>query len=168
MKRLLRAAIPVAVFAFLTGGGSDARAECPGCGVGSSVLPYFTEPIDGWGGGRIKGGWSQGWRFIGNIDGRALIFPPPNRANVYPDGGFTFYDGEMCSCFQAHSNYAPVNWLLSADESAQTVLDRLKALNIPLVSPEPRFLNKNPRIADNIKLPVPPPKIEKKDKDKRD
>jgi hypothetical protein len=39
--------------------------------------------------------------------------------------------------------------------TAQTVLNKLKEMNIPLVDPEPMFLGKNPRIADNVRLPVP-------------
>ncbi len=39
--------------------------------------------------------------------------------------------------------------------NAQAVLDKLKEMNIPRVSPEPIFLGKNPRIADNVNLPVP-------------
>jgi hypothetical protein len=165
MKRLLCAALPVVVLlAPVTGG--KVLAGCASCGAGSAVLPYFTGPLDG--GpvtGPVCGGWSQGWRYIRNLYGWDLIAVPPNLANFYPDGGFTHYDGEICSCFRAHSNYAPVNHMLPATASAQTVLERLRALNIPLVSPEPQFLNKNPRIAEGVRLPTPPPKMKKAEVD---
>jgi hypothetical protein len=159
MKRLLQPVIAALVVLMLAVPASRTMAGCPSCG-GSSVYGYFTSPYGqqpGW------GGYGLGWWGWGGFEGRALIFPPPNRANYYPDGGFTFYDGEMCSCLQAHSNYSRVDWITPPAVSARMVLEKLHELNIPLVSPEPQFLGRNPRIADGVKLPVP---RSKKDKDK--
>jgi hypothetical protein len=177
MKRLFRATLPVVILAVLaTCGSGRVLAGCSRCG--SPVLPYFTAPLHpdfGFGayehGGRYVldrelpgwGGYGQGWWGWGGFDGRKLIFPPPNRANIFPYGGFTFYDGEMCSCIESHSDYSRMNWLLPPAMSAQMVLEKLRELNVPLVSPEPQFLNRNPRIADGIRLPVPRPKMKDKD-----
>jgi hypothetical protein len=157
MKRLLRVVSTAAILMLVAGTADRALAGCASCG-GSSVSGFFTSPWEqpGW------GGYGQGWWGWGGYDGRKLIFPPPNRANMFPDGGFTFYDGEMCSCLHAHSDYSRMNWITPPTVSAMMVLEKLRELNIPLVSPEPQFLHRNPRIAEGVKLPIP---RSKKDKD---
>jgi hypothetical protein len=146
MKRLLRLAFPLALLFVLSAGTSQAQAGCP-CG-GKSLF---------------GDGWSDRWPWpyfcaLGGFDAWTFIEVAPNLANVYPDGGFTAYDGMWGTGFQARSNYAPVNWIVPPAASAQMVLNKLKEMNIPLVSPEPMFLGKNPRIADNVRLPTPRPK----------
>jgi hypothetical protein len=152
MKRLLKLALPVALLVVLAVGSNRVQAGCPascdasygeGC-RGVRIWPY--------GGG------------IGGFDAWAFISVEPNRANIYPNGGFTAYDGMWATGFQAHSNYSPINWVVPPAANAQAVLLKLKEMNIPLVSPEPMFLNKNPRIADNVSLPTP---RVKKDREKK-
>ncbi len=148
MKRLLR--LGLAVLVVLAAGALQAQAGCPGCGCGGYG--------DGWNGG---GRWPNGCG-IGGFDAYAFIAVPPNRANIFPNHGFTFYDGMWATGFQAVSNYAPINYVLPPAGSAESVLVKLREMNIPLVSPEPMFLNKNPRIAENVRLPAPVLKKAKK------
>jgi hypothetical protein len=131
MKRLSTLALLV----LLGAGTAQVHAGCPGCG-----------------GGIDTGGWGWG---LGGFDAWTFIDREPNRANIYPDGPITAFAGEWATGFQAHSNYSPINWYLPPAANAQAVLDKLKEMNIPLVSPEPMFLGKNPRIAENVKLPTP-------------
>jgi hypothetical protein len=67
----------------------------------------------------------------------------------------------MCSCIEAHSDYSKMNWLMPPAMSAQMVVEKLREMNIPLVNPEPMFLNKNPKIAEGARLPTPRSKKEK-------
>jgi hypothetical protein len=167
MKRWLGVPPAMAILVAINAGTGRLQAGCSSCGAFPLLSP-FTAPIpeedgfhDGGPAGEDLPGWGGyglGWWGVGGFDWRLLIFPPPNRANYYPDGGFTFYDGEMCSCLHAHSNYSRMDWFLPAAMTARTVLDKLKELGIPRVSPEPQFLNKNPRIAEGIRLPIPPRK----------
>ena len=78
-----------------------------------------------------------------------------NRAWVYPFGGFTLYPGQAGSCVPSHSDYAKVDWTVPPTVNAQGVLDRLRALGVPQVPPDTIFLGKNPRGANDVKLPVP-------------
>jgi hypothetical protein len=149
MKRLLR--LGLALLVVLAVGTTQARAGCPGCG--GSLFG------DGWNGGET-------WPFtgrLGGFDAYAFIGVPPNRANVLPYFGFTAFDGLWATGFQAISNYSPINYVLPPAGTAQSVLAKLKEMNIPLVSPEPMFLNKNPRIAENVRLPAPVLKKTKKE-----
>jgi hypothetical protein len=180
MKRLFRAGLPVVLAAVMLGSGGRATAGCARCG-GEPILPFFTSPLEGEPGVRYWygygpgyghylfdtflpgwGGRGQGWWGWGGFDGRKLIFPPPNKANVFPYyGGYHIYESDPCSCIQVHSNYSQMNWITPPVVSAQMVLEKLREMNIPLVAPEPQFLNKNPRIAEGVRLPVPRPKKEK-------
>jgi hypothetical protein len=154
MKRLLRLALPLALVVVVAAGTNRAEAGCPGCDHA-----LFG---DNWEGGGL-------WPFsggLGGFDAWAFIEVPPNLSNVYPDGGFTAYDGMWATGYQVHSNYSPINWVQPPAASAQSVLLKLQEMHIPLVSPEPMFLNKNPRIAENVRLPAP--RIMKKVKDKEE
>jgi hypothetical protein len=85
----------------------------------------------------------------------ALIEVPFNNANLYPYGGWTLYPGEAGSGVPTMSNYSHVNGLVPPAVSARSVLARLQQLGIPIIAPEPEFLNKNPAITEGLILPVP-------------
>jgi hypothetical protein len=152
MKRLTSMVLPLALVGALAVETGQVQAGCPGCTGG-----YFG---DAWNGG-------SRWPFaggLGGFDAWAFIEVAPNRANVYPIGGFTAYDGMWATGFQAHSNYSPINWVVPPAANAQAVLLKLQQMNIPLVAPEPMFLGKNPRIADNVLLP--PARVKKTKEEK--
>jgi hypothetical protein len=92
-----------------------------------------------------------------------------NRAWVYPNGGYTVYPGQPGSCVPSHSDYSKVNWLVPPTINAQGVLDKLRELGIPQVPPDTIYLGKNPRAAEDAKLPIPkgwtPKEVEPKEAD---
>jgi hypothetical protein len=83
-----------------------------------------------------------------------LIEGPRIWAWWYPDGGFTAYPGQAGSGVQARSDYSHVNWVVPPHVNAQSVLQRLEALGVPLVPQETMYLGKNPSV-NKAKLPVP-------------
>jgi hypothetical protein len=138
MKQLSALAIPLALLVALASSPQQARAQCA-CG---------------------------GYGLRGTYTGRELIEVYFPTANLYPDGGWTLYPGEAGSGVPTCSNYAPVNGLIPPAATAQVVLQKLQFLGIPIVAPETQFLNKNPRIAEKLQLPIPKTWIKPKEEEK--
>lgn len=80
---------------------------------------------------------------------------PPGIFFEAPMGGYTLYAGEAGSGASAGSDYSHINYPVPPAIAAQQVQARLREMGIPPVPPETQFLNKNPRAADNLKLPTP-------------
>lgn len=84
----------------------------------------------------------------------------------YPYGGFVNYPGEPGTGIRPVSDYSHINWLMPPSSTAQMVTQKLDMLGIPRVPQETLFLDKNPSVELNTKLPVPknwakePPKDE--------
>jgi hypothetical protein len=101
-----------------------------------------------------------------------LLTGPRNWAWVFPDGGFTAYPGLPGSGTRSNSDYSHINWVVSPQNNAQMVQQKLDALGIPRVPQETMFLGKNPGMVDKAKLPLPKGwqkdagKEKEKDKDK--
>jgi len=140
---MMRTFSALALGAMLAGQGF---AACPGGGCGP--LGRLLAPR----GGAIDG--------AGPVEVIDVTF---NFAWLTPHGGYTTYPGLPGSGYGTHSDYSQHNWLVSPEENAAMVRNRLRELGIPPVPPEPVFLGKNPRAADNIKLPLP--RVKEKDKD---
>ena len=75
----------------------------------------------------------------------------------------------LCVSTKSVSDYSKVNWLVPPTVNAQGVLDKLRELGIPQVPPDTIYLGKNPRSADEAKLPIPkgwtPKEVEPKEAD---
>jgi hypothetical protein len=92
-------------------------------------------------------------------DGPVEVVPYSfNYSWLTPHGGFVTYPGLPGSGFASQTDYSQHAWLIPPEANAQRVRERLKILGIPMTPPEPVFLGKNPKAAENIKLPVPRPK----------
>lgn len=109
-------------------------AACPGGGCGRSVAP--------------------------GPGPESFIEIPFNYSWLTPHGGFVTYPGQPGSGFATQSDYAHLSWLVPPAENAAHVREKLRAMGVPLVRPEPQFLGRNPRITDGVKLrqPLPKPK----------
>ncbi len=93
-----------------------------------------------------------------------VIDTPFNYSWLTPHGGYVTYPGLPGSGFGSVTDYSQHSWVVPPEASANAVREKLRAMGIPLVPPETIFLGKNPRAADNLKLPIPRPK----EKDKED
>ena len=110
------------------------------------------------------------WAFLyGNRTIYSEVVPigPFNDAWLRPYAGYTVYPGEPGSGFDTHSDYSHIDYVVTPENNAALVRSRLRAMGIPEVRPEPMFLGKNPRAADNVKLPLPR-KAEKKPAEDRE
>jgi hypothetical protein len=84
-----------------------------------------------------------------------LMRLPQNWAWIFPSGGFTAYLGTPGSGVQANSDYSHIHWVVSPQQTAQNVQQKLDALGIPRVPQDTIFLGKNPGTVDKAKLPIP-------------
>jgi hypothetical protein len=100
-------------------------------------------------------GYYPGWAFPFGLPPTAFIEVPFNNSNHYPYGGWTLYPGEPGSGVPSCSAYSQINGTVSPALNAQMVLEKLQAMGIPIEPPETMYLWKNPRIAENVNLPVP-------------
>jgi hypothetical protein len=134
--------------------------------IAAAVLVVLGATVPAKAAGGFTASWDVDYCYWGTPDAWTYIEVEPNRANKFPYAGWTAYDGTPGSGWPSYSDYSHINYSHPPAVLAQSVLGRLNALGIPLVPPEPQFLGKNPRAAENVILPRPKesPK-DKKDKD---
>jgi hypothetical protein len=78
----------------------------------------------------------------------------PAAARIFPSGGYTAYPPRGVDCRNDFSPYRQVYWLVAPPVTAQVTQSRLQNLGIPLVTPDPEYLGKNPQ-AEKAPLPRP-------------
>ncbi len=83
-----------------------------------------------------------------------FITPFPDPVRIFPAYGYTAYPPRGVDCRGDFTPYRQVDWMTPPSDTAQIVLQRLHNLGVPLVTPEPEFLGKNPR-AEPATLPTP-------------
>lgn len=121
-------------------GGCKAGLGCGGGGAWAGCGPYWCDPfVD----------------FSPWPNDNYLYDGPRNWAWRFPHGGFTVYPGEPGSGIKMGSDYSHINWVVPPADNAKMVLEKLKALGVPLVPQETIYLGKNPGAVQKAKLPLP-------------